>query len=567
MGIVTQETDATLSNRCRLSARQSLQPSQNCMNANSGQLSRRRLRAPQEDRAALIEPPLEQVADLVERNRRNRDQHDCDFHGRSLAEIARLARAELHAATQRWTAEYRSVPSEPHDPAGPIYLAGHQPQMFHPGVWFKNFALGHLARRHGTTAVNLIVDNDTLSDVSLRVPGGSASEPRALQIAFDRPDPKIPYEERTIQDRELFAGFQQRVLEQIGPLVADPLITQYWPLVRARAEHTDNLGACLAQARHELEGRWGLETLEVPQSRVCATESFQWLTAHLLARLPEFRLTHNEAVRQYRRVHRIRSVSHPVPELAEQGPWLEAPFWVWTADQPRRRRLFARVAGDEIILSDGQVWEIRLPLQADGDAGRAVQRLLELQHEGVRIRSRALITTLWARLALGDLFIHGIGGAKYDQVTDVLIERFFRLDPPRILVVSATLHLPIERPGISTDDIRVATRELRELEHHPERYLGGVEGVPVDLILAKRRWIDTPQTRENAQERCHAIRAVNAALQPWLDPRRGRLLERQAQAIRRLQAEEVLASREYAFCLYPEPTLREFLRQLLHKIA
>ena len=379
------------------------------------------------------------------------------------------------------------------------------------------------------------------------------------RIAFDRPDPKIPYEQRTIQDRELFAGFEQQVVEQIGPLVGDPLIRQYWPLVRARAEHTDNLGACLAQARHQLEGHWGLRTLEVPQSWVCVSESFQWLTAYLLARLPEFRLVHNDAVRQYRREHRIRSVSHPVPELAQQGPWLEAPFWIWTADKPHRRRLFAQQIGDEIALSDGQMWEIRLPLRADGDAGRAVQRLLELQRDGVRIRSRALITTLWARLALGDLFIHGIGGTKYDQVTDVLIERFFGLDPPEILVVSATLHLPIGRSNAPADDGETIERELRELTYHPDSCIIGPESVPADLIAAKRQWIDTPQTRENARQRCQAIRAINAALQSWIDPQRARLLERQAQAARRLHAEEVLAWREYAFCLYPEAILRKFL--------
>jgi hypothetical protein len=528
------------------------------MNANWGQLSRRHLHAPQEDRAALIEPPFEQVPDLVEQNRRNQNQYHCDLHGRPLVEIARLARAELLAAARRWTSAYRNVPSEPPDPAGLIYLAGHQPQMFHPGVWFKNFTLGRLAHQHGAAAVNLIIDNDTLSDASLRVPGGSVLEPHAS-------NPKIPYEERTIQDRDSFATFQQRVVEQIGPLVAEPLIGQYWPLVRARAEHTDNLGACLAQARHELEGRWGLETLEVPQSQICASESFQWLTAHLLARLPEFRLVHNEAVREYRRVHQIRSLSHPVPELAEQGDLLEAPFWVWTVDNPHRRRLFARAAGGEIVLTDRQSWGARLPLQTGGDAARTVQRLMELQHEGVRIRSRALITTLWARLALGDLFIHGIGGAKYDQVTDMLIERFFGLDPPGILVISATLHLPIGKPNVPTNDAQAIQRELRELTYHPERRLSGSEGVPADLISTKRRWIETPQTNENAQQRCHAIRAVNVALQPWIEPQRARLLERQAQSLRRLQAEDVLAWREYAFCLYPEPTLREFFSGLLPK--
>jgi hypothetical protein len=386
-----------------------------------------------------------------------------------------------------------------------------------------------------------------------------------VPIAFDRSDPKIPYEERTIQDRELFGGFQRRAVEQIAPLLADPLISQYWPLVLRRAEQTDNLGACLAQARHQLEGLWGLETLEVPQSWVCAGESFQWLTAHLLARLPQFRVVYNESVREYRRVHRVRSLSHPVPELAQQGPWLEAPLWVWTADDPRRRRLFARTAGGKIVLSDGQSWEARLPLRADGDTGQAVGRLMELQHDGLRIRSRALVTTLWARLALGDLFLHGIGGAKYDQVTDLLIERFFRLTPPGFLVLSATLHLPLERPHASTDDARAIQRELRELTFHPERYLNDPCGPAADLIAVKRRWIDTPQTAENARQRCRAIRGVNAALQPGLDLQRGRLLERQGHAIRKLQAEKVLAWREYAFCLYPEPTLRGFLSGLLPK--
>ena len=451
---------------------------------NPRQVEHGRLQTPREDRAAIVEPPSDRVPEMVDENLRLRDQLRYDLQGRPLADISQLARAELLSAARRWTALYRNVPPEPPDPRGLIYLAGHQPQMFHPGVWFKNFALGELARRHGAAAVNLIVDNDVLSDASLRVPGGSVSEPHAVQIPFDRPDPKIPYEERRIEDRELFAGFGDRVVEQIAPLVADPLIGQYWPLVRARMQETDNLGACLAQARHQLEGAFlgglgGLETLEVPQSSVCAGEAFQWFTAHLLARLPEFRAIHNEAVREYRRAHRVRSLSHPVPELAEEGSWLEAPLWVWTAADPRRRRLWARSTGDEMVLSDRQSWEARLPLRADGHAGRAVERLLELQRGGVRIRSRALVTTLWARLALGDLFIHGIGGAKYDRVTDLLIQRFFGLRPPGFTVVSATLLLPIQRDRVTDDDLRAIRRQLRDLTYHPERYLDGADHAAV----------------------------------------------------------------------------------------
>ena len=179
-----------------------------------------------------------------------------------------------------------------------------------------------------------------------------------------------------------------------------------------------------------MEGSWGLETLEVPQSSVCAGEAFQWFAAHLLARLPEFHAIHNEAVREYRRAHRVRSLSHPVPELAEDGGLAGGPAMgvdgrrapspasFRPLDRRRNRPLRSAVVGGPVAAS------------AEGDAGRAVERLLELQHGGVRIRSRALVTTLWARLALGDLFIHGIGGAKYDRVTDLLMERFFGLHPP-----------------------------------------------------------------------------------------------------------------------------------------
>jgi hypothetical protein len=533
----------------------------------SWQIEHHRLQTPREDREALIEPPLERVGELVDDNLRLRDQLHYDLSGRSFAEISQMARAELLAAARQWTAAYRDVRVQPPDPHGLIFLAGHQPEMFHPGVWLKNFALGELAARHGATAVNLVVDSDTLSDASLRVPGGSVAEPRAIQIAFDRPDPKIPYEERRIEDRPLWDTFAHRVREQLGPLVADPLIGSYWPLVRARAEQCDNLGACLTQARHQLEGAWGLETLEVPQSRVCDGEAFRWFTAYLLAELPRFHATYNQSVREYRRLYRVRSLAHPVPDLAQELPWREVPLWVWTADDPRRRRLFARFEGGETVLSDRQSWEVRLPLEAEGRLDRAAERLRALHHAGVRIRSRALVTTLWARLALGDLFLHGIGGAKYDRVTDRWIERCFGFQPPAMMVLSATLHLPIDRPWASTEELRAIERELRELRYHPERYLDGLGGTAGESVSAKRQWVATPQIAENARLRCQAIRRANAALQPKVADRRQQLERRQAETVRRLHAEGVLAWREYAFCLYPETTLREFLSGLLHKMS
>jgi hypothetical protein len=530
--------------------------------------------APRKDGTALVVPPFSEVGGMVAANLAERARFQYDFQGRRLSELAEQARRELLAEARRWTAVYRETELSSEDPRGPVFLAGHQPELFHPGVWFKNFALGVLARLHGAAAVNLVIDSDTAKTAALRTPGGSASDPRTQMVHFDQPGPLVPYEERLIVDERTFADFGQRVAECIAPLVPCPLVSEYWPMVLERARHGKNLGHCLAQARHQLEGRWGLQTLEIPQSWVCGCESFSWLVAHLVAQSPRFRETYNQAVHEYRLAHGIRSTAHPVPDLAQDGPWVESPLWVWTTGDPQRRRLFVRQTGRETVLSDRHALDIRLPLTTDGDAAAAVAQLMEVGRRGVKIRSRALVTTLWARLALGDLFLHGIGGAKYDHVTDVLMDRFFGIRPPGIMVLSATLLLPIARQRPALDQARAIRGDLRELAYHPEKFIGEPRASDAmgreklrELLASKLRWIRTLQTPENAHARWRAFQEINEALQPCVADRRRRLLETQSQIVHALRAENVLAWREYGFCLYPEDSLRRFLEDLLPKNA
>jgi len=539
------------------------------MSTPSTQLEYRPLRAPRENLGSLCEPPLEEVGALIEENVYAGSQHQYDFQGRGLAELRRDARATLLRDAWQWTTSYRNAAPLPERP-GKILLAGHQPGLFHPGVWMKNFGLDSLAREHRATAVNLLIDSDTVKQTWLRVPGGSVDDPQVELIAFDEPGDRVPYEDRGVHDPELFASAGRRTAEHIAPLVPDPTIREYWPLAEARRREVGRLGAALAQSRHQLEGRWGLETLEVPQSLVCQSEPFCWFVGYLLARLPRLWEIHNEVVREYRRVHGIRSASHPVPDLHSDGVWLEAPLWVWRSDDPRRRPVYVRQQADEILLSDGEQWQMALRLTADGDPTRAVERLMEASREGVRIRSRALITTLWARLILGDLFIHGIGGAKYDQLTDMLIQRFFGLAPPRFLVLSATLHLPVPHDAFDVEEERRIRHDLRQLDYHPERFLDPAaqhDPAVAQMVRQKRRWIDTPQTDANAKTRCHAIRRINRDLQPYVTKARTTLRKLHAAAKHSQHAAAVLNSRDYAACLFPKKSLLELARAVLHKSA
>ncbi len=105
--------------------------------------------------------------------------------------------------------------------------------------------------------------------------------------------------------------------------------------------------------------------------------------------------------------------------------------------------MFARRAANRLELTDRAGWRCTLARPGDGDAARAVEQLGEARRHGVKLRPRALLTTLFARLLLGDQFVHGIGGAKYDQLTDALLERFCGVAPPAFITATATVRLPL----------------------------------------------------------------------------------------------------------------------------
>ena len=532
-------------------------------------LEYRQLRVPREHGTALVEPPVSATTELVEDNVALRRSYDVDCQGRSLSQLADQARAELVQQARDYTRQYHDVDAG----VAPehVFLAGHQPQLFHAGVWFKHFMLDRLARRHGAVAVNLLIDNDTMRSASLRVPGGSVHKPTLHTVPLDRPGEEIPYEERRVLDDDLFASFGRRVCETIAPLVKDPMIARLWPWAIEAHREGKNLGQCCAQARHRLEGRRGLSTLELPQSVISDGEPFRWFSACVLAQLPRFWRLYNGSLAEFRRVERVRSRSHPVPDLACDDGWCEAPFWIWSRDNPRRRRLFARQHDGQIELTDRGGIRTALALRPDGDGQVAVDQLGRLPDRGIKLRPRALMTTMFARLFLGDVFLHGIGGAKYDQLTDQLIRRFFSLEPMAFLVLSATAMLPIDRETPAPDDVRRVDRLLRELVFHPEHHvdLPRLHSLDADevavLIATKKRWILTELPRGQRRRRHFEICRASESLQPFVEAKRRTLLEERSRLASSLAKEVILASREYAFCLFPEENLCNLILDLLPK--
>ncbi|HTI49735.1 MAG TPA: hypothetical protein VL475_02245, partial [Planctomycetaceae bacterium] len=303
--------------------------------------------------------------------RANRQQFaamDVPVQGRSLSLLREWTRREVLSAAQEYTAGLLGRPvseivAETADRAAAgWYVGGHQPTLFHPGVWVKNFVVGALSRSEQGIGLNLVVDNDTLSTTAIRVPAGTADIPRVDQVLLDEPRSTRPWEEARLVNRRLFESFPSRVEEKLSDWGIRPLLSEFWPAAVRHAARSDRLADCLTAARNQWERRWGSNNLELPLSRLCRLDPFLWFASHLLAHLPRIHTLYNEVLQEYRHVNRLRSRTHPVPDLRIDDGWYEAPFWIWEAGEVIRRRLLARQEGGEVLLSNGSKVLAALPL-------------------------------------------------------------------------------------------------------------------------------------------------------------------------------------------------------------
>jgi hypothetical protein len=512
-----------------------------------------RYRAPAADGGLLADPPLDHLGDQLALNARRLDSSPVRIAGVPLAEFRRIAVEEVLVAAGRYMAE-GGEPTPP--PAPRLLVAGHQPDFFHPGVWVKKFVLHGLAVRHGLAPLNLVVDNDVIKSAAVRVPV-VADEPggvRAVPVAFDRPAGDRPHEEYRVSDRTLFHTFPERLREYTRSWGFEPLAHEVWPMMGVELDRGATLGTAASRVRRSLERRWGVTNFELPVSRMAETRAFAGFVFTVLAGASRFRSAYNAAVADYRKRNHVRSRNHPAPELEATATSVEAPFWVWRTGFPRRQRLFVRTTESGLVLEAGEEVIGLLPRTPDGFAA-AWDRVLA---QGSKVRPRALSLTLFARLCLGDGFIHGIGGGTYDEVTDDIVRRFFAMEPPGYAVVSATLRLPIRRFPTTAGELHAAERRVRDLEWNPQRFAETQSRFP-ELVARKAALIrEKPAAGVDRRRWFRQLQQLTRDMRPAVA---GRLTEAEAAVGRTrhvLAANAILASREYAWPLFPEAMLRDY---------
>jgi hypothetical protein len=528
---------------------------------------RERWVAPAEDGGVLIDPPLERVEELLETNRKRLNAAQLQIGRRFLPEI----RGELQdrLAVVADGSKWASTPNRPKWPVGPVIAAGHQPDLYHPGVWAKNFALNGFARRFGLAPLNLVVDSDTVKSAAMPFPIWNSDPERVTRelVSFDDWHGEEVDLYRPVHNASRFRDFV-RVAEHVwGQWPFAPLLPAFWQeairvhdevlrssLEESGEESSPTLMSCLTSARRELEWNWGCSNREL----FLLTLDRRQFIGHVLADLPRFHSSYNQSVRSYRTRYKLRSHTHPVPDLATDGDFLEAPFWWYEAFTGQRRRLFARSRGDQLELRAGRDGAlVAVPVSE-------LHASVELAQRGVHLFTRALTTTMFIRLFIADLFIHGIGGAKYDEVTDDIIRHYFGIEPPEYMVVSGSLHLPFRRFPATAADRQRHLRALRDQMWNPQRYVSLGDPKIKLLVDQRQEWSQRePQSSAERRERFRVLLRTTEALRPLVASRMQLISKNLSRCQQELAANDILFRRDYPFVLYPEEKLKPFCTRLL----
>jgi hypothetical protein len=484
-------------------------------------------KAPSEDGASLIWP---NPAKLLQ------DTHD-NFSRLGRAGHVRIQNAPLPILRKL------ARQSIGHDDAVPMIATGHQTELHHAGVWAKNPLMDIAAGRLGGQAYHLAVDTDAPKHLTLHWPG------RSLPLTDDPAASSAAWSGLLAAPTTAWQLHLQEAARGDRTLAYGPLLFDFLDEMNRLAPASRSFDSTLTDAMQAIDRSLGVQYHTLLASNLWQSEPYLAFAHHIISRALAFTVDYNAALADYRKRTGTTSAMRPMPNLFVGAEAIELPFWLddLAAGTRTRPSVFADGQGFRLHLLSGAEFVFDPELPAETAASNLAKFLNESQY---RLSPRALTLTMFVRLLLADQFVHGIGGGRYDQVSDRIIATHFGIEPPAFSVTTATLFFP----GATSRDRVCMPCLLSEGHHLKHAVLGPPKLERVAQIAAMPR---ASSARSEAFAKLQADRRVAAQIDPALRKWEGRL----AEAKMHLQEEKTLFDRELFYAIQPRDRLMQLIQR------
>ena len=533
---------------------------------------------PKQNKEIFIKPAYEDIPGLISLNKERFKSYDFDINSIPFSGFREQVRSETLKKAGEYTEKIWSLCSnlnissteklscinDSYAPDKDITETGHSPILAHPGVLIKHGLINSIAKKVNGIGVNMIVDNDACHDNCLSIPDINGMDSSVERIEFLSSLYNLAFEEIMYTDSTQLMSFKESVLKALHNPDMKRTFEDFINIVINLSGQTQQFSDLFTYARHAFLLRFGICNLEVPVSLISETEPFLNFFLHITANARSFVDIYNAKLREYRRLKKISSKANPLPDLMEKGYVVELPFWIWREGKSRKN-LFASVANNRriSIICENKI-VTHFDFGENCNSSGNLERLKDLINTGIKFRPKAIVNTMYSRMFFSDLFIHGIGGAKYDLVTDEIIREFFGVEPPAYATVSATLHLPYKPFNVSNDDVIALKHVIKDMDYNPDRYASGeiMEDAGMESMVSEKKELIAREAH-NSEERHRSfdrLRELNALMKEKIRPLIKEKEKEQEDLEKRLRYNSIVTNREYPFCIYPELMLRELFK-------
>lgn len=510
-----------------------------------------RLEPPARHGELLTEPSFEGWGELARDASRTAQSWDFAVGGMDVAKLRRSARRILATEAAAWSKHLGIHATPPVGEPGILIATGHQPDLFHAGVWVKVFLLQKVAESAGAAAIDLVVDSDTFDRVGVTLPRIGEDTVRIEHVLASGADGAW-YARAAIPAPETIESFCTAARSTLASLPDPRVHDRFESFCEALGGATavaGNLSELITAARRRYEGPM-TDYLELPVTVASRSEPFLRFIVDIARAAERFAGIHNEELAAYRSAHGVRSAARPFPDLTVGPDGVELPFWL--LGREGRSAVFARAGADGVEIASSAGVVTTLPANPDA----AVEALAG---SGLLLAPRALALTLFTRGLVADLFIHGIGGAAYDRVTEAVARRWWGVELSPFVTASLTMRLfPDDDVASVAEEVSAVEQRLHRLAHNPDEMVAEVtfgtdEERERALALAqeKRTLVEAISAEGADRKRLGIrIREVNAELASMLEPVGAELRRSRESLSARREAVEVRTDRAYPFFLW-----------------